>query len=167
MTSSEATPPARHGDRAVDIPAPVRGGPLSGVLGGAVVIVLLVLAGYFTWQAFTTAEPLPPRPMTVDVICAETGKHYVHDLQEGERYPVYSPFTKGRTGYRAEKCYWTREGKAKLEPTFVLLDEYVGKPGPTLCPDCGRLVEPHNPMPPGDKMEAARRAAESAKGGGP
>ena len=46
--------------------------------------------------------------------------------------------------------------KAKLEPTYVLLNKYIGKPGPTICPDCGREVKGHNPLPPPELMEEAR-----------
>jgi hypothetical protein len=49
--------------------------------------------------------------------------------------------------YRAEYCYWTKEGKIKEKPTAVLLNKYKGKPEPTFCPDCGRLVVGLNPAP--------------------
>jgi hypothetical protein len=56
------------------------------------------------------------------------------------------------TGYPAEACYWTADGGTKTEPTWVLMNAVLGKPGPTFCPDCGRLVVARNPMPgPGVK----------------
>jgi hypothetical protein len=93
------------------------------------------------------------------MICSETGKVYNYEPKEGEVAPYPSPYSKKRTGYRAERCYWTKDGKAKLEPTYVLLNEDIGKPGPTICPDCGREVRRHNPMPPPELLEEAARAA--------
>lgn len=138
---------------------PARRGPLSGGLGIIVVFVLLSVAGFSTYKLFTAPPEAPANPQFVDVICAVTMKHFQHERQSGENYPFYSPFTKERTAYPAETCYWTRDGKAKLEPTYVLLNEYIKKPGPTICPDCGRLVEAHNPPPPAELMAAARKTS--------
>ncbi|MFO0972410.1 MAG: hypothetical protein U1A27_03090 [Phycisphaerae bacterium] len=150
-TSNQAGAPAT-GDR------PRRGGPLAGGLGVIVALVALGVAGYLVVQMFRQ----PPASDTVTsqepvFVCSETLKSFNHRLRDGERPPVYSPHSKKSTGWPAERCYWTKDGNAKLEPTYVLLNEYVGKPGPTHCPDCGREVVPHNPMPPSEKMAAARK----------
>jgi hypothetical protein len=79
-------------------------------------------------------------------IDAETGKTFEHRLQKGDTYPIESPFTHKKTGYPAELCYWTADGKRKTEPTPVLLNQLKGKKGPTFCPDCGRLVVQMNPI---------------------
>jgi|SRR6266496_1599965 len=85
-------------------------------------------------------------------ICSETHKPFNYDLKMGDTIPVYSPHSGKNTGYPAELCYWTKDGKSKDKPTPVLLEEALGKPGPTFCPDCGRLVVGHNPAPtPGAK----------------
>jgi len=147
------TPGLSDPNTTVNIPA--RRGPLSGGLGIVVIVVLLGVAGYSTYKLFTSPPEAPPRSQYVEAICAVTLKHYPHEREAGESYPFYSPFTKDRTGYPAERCYWTKDGKAKAEPTYVLLNEYINKPGPTICPDCGRLVEPHNPPPPAELMAAA------------
>lgn len=78
-------------------------------------------------------------------IDAATGKAFNHTLSLGEKVPVPAPSGKN-TGVPAELCYWTKDGKLKREPTFVLLNEYAipKKSGPTFCPDCGRLVTPLN-----------------------
>ena len=47
----------------------------------------------------------------------------------------------------------------KPEPTWVLVNEFVGRPGPTFCPDCGRLVVGHNPAP-GEGVKAPPKQAE-------
>ena len=79
-------------------------------------------------------------------ICSETGKTFEYAIKIGDTFPVRSPHSGKETGYRAEPCYWTRDGQIKNDPTWVLLNQTLGKPGPTFCPDCGRLVtEMNNP----------------------
>jgi hypothetical protein len=99
-----------------------------------------------------------------EAIDAETGE-VVPKLRiaEGSSYPWPSPRTGQRTMYPAERCYWTKDGKAKLEPTLVLLNEFAGKPGPTICPDCGRTVRSHNPAPPAELLLEAQRASGEGK----
>lgn len=87
------------------------------------------------------------------LICSETGKSYHYNISVGDRTPFPSPYSGKNTGYLAELCYWTADGKEKSDPTPVLLNQYVGKSGPTFCPDCGRLVVGHNPGPgPGARV---------------
>jgi hypothetical protein len=102
-------------------------------------------------------------------ICTETGKTFRHTNEIGEMQPIHSPFSGRDTGVPAEPCYWTRDGGIKSEPTWVLLNELAGKPGPTFCPDCGRLVVGHNPPaedghtpPPTQREYEARAAAKRA-----
>ena len=80
-------------------------------------------------------------------ICAETGKPFEYTIKRGDTLPVKSPHSGKNTGWEAEKCFWTADGKFKSEPTYVLLNEHSGKPGATFCPDCGRLVVRFNPPP--------------------
>ncbi|MCS7032719.1 MAG: hypothetical protein NZ561_01850 [Phycisphaerae bacterium] len=80
-------------------------------------------------------------------IDAETGQTFRYEIKVGDTIPVRSPYTGRNTGYEAEACFWTKEGKPKREPTWVLLNTHRGKPEPTFCPDCGRLVVPLNPAP--------------------
>jgi hypothetical protein len=84
-------------------------------------------------------------------VCAETLKPFTHELQIGESIPVLSPHSGKQTGYPAELCYWTKDGKVRDKPVPVLLNTYLNKPEPTFCPDCGRLVTPHNPAPVPDQ----------------
>ncbi len=150
---STRTPVPSGSEPAVEVPA--RSGALSGGLGLVVVALLLGMAGYTTYRTFTNPPPAERMPQYADMICAKTLKHFKHLLVEGEAVPVPSPYSKERTGYPAEKCFWTKDGAAKLEPDYILLNEYIGKTGPTLCPVCGRLVVAHNPLPPAEKMDAA------------
>jgi hypothetical protein len=118
-------------------------------IGGAV--MLIIVAGVFIWRAIgpSEAQSLARDRMFID---AKTGKEFKHELSAGEMIPVDAP-SGGKTGYPAEACYWTKDGKTKTQPTWVLLKEAVEhKPVPTFCPDCGRLVMGHNPLPkPGGK----------------
>lgn len=91
-----------------------------------------------------------------DLICAETGEVFERfRVADGSVQPWKNPRTGRDTLYPAEACYWNPDGTVKLKPTYVLLNEHVGKEGPTLCPDCGRRVVGHNPMPPVDLMSQA------------
>ncbi|MCC6676372.1 MAG: hypothetical protein IT436_04445 [Phycisphaerales bacterium] len=87
------------------------------------------------------------------LVDSETGTVFAnHPVSLQETVPFTNPKTGKRTLFPAEACYWTKDGGAKLTPTYVLLNEAVGKPGPTLCPDCGRKVVFHNPLPPAEDM---------------
>jgi len=79
-------------------------------------------------------------------IDAKTGKSFSYQISPGETYPVPAPSGE-KSGYPAELCYWTKDGKLRSEPYPVLINLWVKKPGPTFCPDCGRLVIAHNPVP--------------------
>lgn len=78
-------------------------------------------------------------------ICSETGKTFEAIIGAGTAAVVKSPHSGKLTGYLAELCYWTADGQIKQTPTAVLLNERIDKPGPTFCPDCGRLVARDNP----------------------
>lgn len=123
-------------------------GPLSGALGIAVFIALFTAAGYLAYHTLTTAPIPDAEPMPGDFLCTETKKHFEYAMKMDEHWPVLSPLSGKKTGYPAEKCYWTKDGKRKSEPTYVVLNQYLGKPGDTFCPDCGRTVVGHNPEPP-------------------
>ena len=96
-------------------------------------------------------------------ICSKTGKTFDHSIKLGESLPVESPYSGEKTGYPAEACYWTADGRTKSDPTYVLLNDYAGKSGPTFCPDCGRLVTPLNQAPqPGSKPPPTRDQIKTA-----
>ena len=122
--------------------------------GKAVAIVLILLgvvAIYLSVKSNLGESEAAALSRKRTFICSETLKPFSYTVKEGERFPVPSPFSGKNTGYPAEPCYWTKDGQIKSEPSYVLLNELVHKSGPTFCPDCGRLVIPHNPAPrPGD-----------------
>ena len=95
-----------------------------------------------------------------------TGKAFEHRIKPGDVIPVKAP-SGGNTGYPAEACYWTADGKIKQDPTPVLLNSRVGKPGPTFCPECGRLVVMHDPTPVAGKPPPTKAEYEKRQAGRP
>src|SRR5262245_18592252 len=129
--------------------------PILGVLA----VALLAGSGYYLWTQIaphTVADDANTRMF----ICSETLKPFKHSLTVGETEPILSPFTKKNTGWRAEPCYWTKDGKAKKNPTWVLVKARMGLEGKTMCPECGHEVVVHNAdsqrtMPSKELMDAA------------
>jgi hypothetical protein len=128
---------------------------------GKVVVVLAVLAGGWAFyvqlhNSFGNAvvAAVNSRPF----IDSETGVGFWHELKAGEPIPVVSPDTGKNTGFPAELCYWNKDGSVKTDPTFVLLNSWSGKSGPTFCPDCGRLVVFQNPKPGPDSRPPPTQA---------
>jgi len=119
-----------------------RGGKLVVIVAS---IVLLAIAGVQIATFFRSSTP--DSAFYTTYICTETGKPFRHKNKMGETLPILSPYSGKNSGMPAEGCYWTADGGIKSEPTWVLLNSSVGKPGPTFCPDCGRLVVGHNPKP--------------------
>src|SRR5688572_13442876 len=109
-------------------------------IGLAVLAVLVAV-----WVVWSTLGPSDAVSLSTDrvFIDTKTGKTFRHTVKMGEKMPVEAP-SGGKTGVPAETCYWTKDGQAKKEPTYVLLNENANPPkkGPTFCPDCGRLVTP-------------------------
>jgi hypothetical protein len=109
----------------------------------AIVLIVIGLAIYQIKSYFVPSAVAGERERVF--IDATTGKGFDHELKLGETFPVEAP-SGNKSGYPAELCYWTKDGGIKKDPTPVLLNSWIGKPGPTFCPDCGRLVVGHNPM---------------------
>jgi len=126
----------------------------------AATVTLLCVAGasyviYGAWRGNSAVAQANDR-IYID---SETGQSFHVNLDSlvGQSIPIKSPYTGRNTGYPAELCYWTADGNIKSDPTPVLLNVLVGKPGPTFCPDCGRLVVGHNPRPtPGARPPPTR-----------
>jgi hypothetical protein len=89
----------------------------------------------------------------VRMVNIETGHRFKIEIGESFKgWPVKTPDTGKMTGYPAEACYWDLCGQ-KEGGTWVVLNETVGKPGETLCPECGNRVVGHNPLPPGTYVD--------------
>jgi len=111
----------------------------------AAITLCLAGAGYMVYGAIR-GNPVVAEANDRIYIDSETGQsfHVKLDALVGQSIPIKSP-SGHNSGYPAELCYWTKDGKPKPDPTPVLLNILIGKSGPTFCPDCGRLVVPHNP----------------------
>lgn len=135
--------------------------------GGVVMAaVLVVLAGACFYYFVISGEGQSSIAADAGhrVFIDTDGKLFDHDFVIGE-FPanITNPAT-GKHGFPAEWCWWTKDGKIRSEPYPVMLNEHVGKPGPTYCPDCGRLVVLHNPSPkaPGASQAPPPTAADRA-----
>jgi hypothetical protein len=114
------------------------------VLSALAVIAVGWTAYHFVWSSPTAADLTRSRIF----VCSETGKMFQAEISEDTVIPILSPYSHQRTGYEYDElCYWNADGTAKEEPTYVLLNRSIGKPGPTICQDCGRLVVRNNPTP--------------------
>ena len=133
----------------------------------ACVLSLVVLGWVLTRSLSSDALDPAAASRRLTLIDTVTGELFSGmSTPDGAVSPYENPKTGKRTLVPPEACYWTRDGKAKLDPTLVLLNEYAGKPGPTICPDCGRSVSRHNPMPPDTLMLKALDEAEAQKKAG-
>ncbi len=121
-----------------------KGGQIAGIVAAC---VMLVICAYALWNVFgpSDSEAASSSRTFMDASYSPP-KAFKRTLKPGMTVPVEGPSGK-QTGYPAEMCYWTKDGGTKKDPTPVLLNEYIGKAPPTFCPDCGRLVRPHNPAP--------------------
>lgn len=110
----------------------------------AVIILGIAAAGWSIWS--NVGQPTAVKAAnTVVFLDIETGKTFDVELTPDMAYPAKSPYSGHMTGYMAEACGWTKDGHVRKEPFYVVLNSELGKPGPTFCPDCGRLVVAHNP----------------------
>jgi hypothetical protein len=118
----------------------------AGKAAGITLVLIGVGMVVYVITSFVRGDPDLADSRAPWFVDSETGKPFHHQLVVGDTFPVLAPSGKN-TGYPAELCYWTKDGTPKTDPTPVLLNSAVGKPGPTFCPDCGRLVVSHNPAP--------------------
>jgi hypothetical protein len=126
----------------------------------AVFVVALGALSYVLWTSISAYRNDPARAaFTLTLMDIETREVFHLPIKAEEHLPFTNPKTGHKTLYPVEACYWTKDGKAKLEPTLVVLEETMGKPGPTKCPDCGRIVRHMNPQPPDSLMQEAWDAA--------
>jgi|CXWL01.1.fsa_nt_gi hypothetical protein len=126
---------------------------LAGVGAGAAMLLLLFLVVQ-SIRASVGGSAASSRTRTL--VCADTGKVFEEfSIGKDASFPIENPKTGKKSLWIAEACYWTRDGGAKLTPTWVLLNANKGIKDPTLCPDCGRVVVGHNPMPPQELLAKA------------
>ncbi len=116
-----------------------------GKIFGGLVVVGGLLAAVWALRS-SLGDPNVDAANNRFFVDAETGKPFPYELKLGDEVPVLAP-SGNKTGYPAEACFWTKEGQPKTTPTYVILNESLGKSGPTFCPDCNRLVVGYNPTP--------------------
>jgi hypothetical protein len=128
----------------------------------AVIVIALGLLGWSIYSNLGSSDiaAISRDRMYVDI---KTGQAFPHELKAGDAVPIQAP-TGGLTGYPSEACYWTADGKVKKDPSYVVLNETIGKDGPTFCSDCGRLVVGHNPSPIDRHNVAPPTKAEMGQG---
>ncbi|MGE3322064.1 MAG: hypothetical protein AB7K52_07395 [Phycisphaerales bacterium] len=120
------------------------------------IAALLVALCLLAWQTLGGGPSAAEESVRRTVVDSQTGEVFIDfRIPKTGMYPWKNPKTGTDTLWPAEKCFWTKDGKAKIEPTYVLLNRFAGKPGDTICPDCGRKIVPHNPMPPMSLMNEA------------
>jgi hypothetical protein len=128
------------------------------IAAAAFACVSLLVLGYLVMGSLgigtTSAAEASRRRTLIDMKSKEVFEN--HPIPDGETWPLKNPKTGEDSLVPAEACYWTKEGGAKLVPTWVLLESYIGGTNPTPCPDCGRPVMPHNAMPPPAILEKAK-----------
>jgi len=132
------------------------------IVAATAFILCFTSAGYVIYGAWR-GNPVVAQANDRIYIDSETGQSFHVNLESlvGQSIPIKSPYSGKNTGYPAELCYWTADGQIMSAPTPVLLNTLVGKPGPTFCPVCGRLVVGHNPAPtPGAKPPPTREEWE-------
>jgi hypothetical protein len=100
-------------------------------------VVACLAAAFYSISGFLGATEAAASSSDRVYINAKTGEKQFVTISKGFMTPADS--------YEAEKCFWTKDGKPKDDPTYVLTNEAQGKPGPTFCPDCDRRVVPLNP----------------------
>lgn len=98
-------------------------------------------------------EELTRYKVVVDSKTGEVNERF--NFPKDKAPPWRNSSTGEDTLYPAESCFWTKDGKVKLKPTYVLMNEFAGKQGDTICPDCGRKVVFRNPSPPPDMFVKA------------
>lgn len=121
----------------------------------AVILAVAVLAGAAVFTIGSDDAGSLASEMNDQIWIDVEGTSFTHSLKAFDDSPVTGPT--GKQAFRAELCFWTRDGKVKPTPTPVLLNQYKGEPEPTYCPDCDRLVVPLNPPPLADVPEDQQR----------
>ena len=106
-------------------------------------LVIGIAGAIYEAKGFVRTDP-GATDIWVDMGTNPPSTFTVH-LSTGMTIPIDAP-SGAKKGYPAERCYWTKDGHVKSEPTYVVLNTRLGKPEPTFCPDCGRLVVAHNPL---------------------
>ena len=108
----------------------------------ALILVIFAVRSFRNSLGDSTAEAANTRTL-MDV---ETGELFEVEVDENfGPFPMVNPKNGNKTLYATEVCY----ARTCLDKggTHVIMNELLGKEGPTYCPQCGALVRFHNPGP--------------------
>jgi hypothetical protein len=122
-------------------------------ISGVALLAALIILGAQLFGGPPSAAELSRTFTVMDSVSGEVFKDFRVPDKGG--FPWNNPRTGKPTLYPCERCYWTKDNKAKKDPTHVILNQHIGKDGGTVCPDCGRKVVLYNPMPPMKLMNEA------------
>jgi len=138
--------------------------PTGRIVGGVFLVACIGMAVYSAYSTVSAdaATLMSTQRMYMD---SKTGQPFPHTLTAGDATPIDAP-SGGKTGYPAEACFWTKDGKIKTDPTWVLLEEYTkAATTPTFCPDCTHRVVGLNPQPGlDDKPPQTKEQYEARRG---
>ncbi|NRA58697.1 MAG: hypothetical protein HRU13_11350 [Phycisphaerales bacterium] len=136
--------------------------PPKNVILSVVVLGCLIGAAVFAARALRTeVGSLERWSQERTLIDIETGEIFEDfRVADGVAFPLENPNTGTVTLMPAEACNWTRDGRAKWDPTWV----YVPVGESVECPDCGRPVVGRNPQPPVELMLEALDRKEAGEG---
>ena len=112
-----------------------------------VVVLVLVTCGELGGAAWRNLVDHRPAFNTWTFMDAETGALFQFHATDLGPFPMTNPHTGKRTLYPTEVCLWGEDCR-NSGGTRVIMNELLGKEGPTYCPVCGHLVRFHNPLPP-------------------
>ncbi len=110
---------------------------------GVLILVVVVLVGYVLSTLFGGDEidDVIASANTRILMCSETGELFTFDLDDIEgTYPMVNPKTGKKTLFPTVVCY-ARECGKKPGGTRLIMNRFLGKEGPTYCPNCGVLVK--------------------------
>jgi len=113
---------------------------------GASVLVVLALGLLVRMVYRSMGHEATPND-TRTLMDSETGELFECPIEKLKPYPMLNAKTGKDTMYRTEVCYWGEDCR-KAGGTHVIMNELLGKEGPTYCPVCGHVVRFLNPRPP-------------------
>jgi hypothetical protein len=113
------------------------------LVGGIIAVAIAV----FAIRSYLLDSGTPGDPNLTIYVDSINGQSFSHRTKVGESVPIVSPLTNQKTGYPGVPCFWTKDGHLRKDPFWLILNSALGKPEPTFCPDCGRLVRPRQPAP--------------------
>ncbi len=153
-------PAGRFQSQGVAIVSPDESGSKSQKIKLGIALAFFVAAGAYGWSQWSGADVTSISTDRAH-LCSAGCPAFEYTIRHGDIEPIECAHCGKKTGYQAEKCYWTKDASGKWaikdEPTFVLLKRRVNRETDekTYCKDCGREVVGHNPRPTAKEIAKA------------